>query len=90
MTVSMKDCFLLVKVFYKNNDCAPVALQKFSTLRFMKKGVCPMTVQDLLKIIQKFKKTFSLFVQSGRERKRIDSTVVEEVSTAEYRSQAGV
>ncbi|GBM00545.1 hypothetical protein AVEN_77355-1 [Araneus ventricosus] len=33
MTVSLKDCSLLVKLFYKNNDCAPVALQKFPTLK---------------------------------------------------------
>ncbi|GBL94545.1 hypothetical protein AVEN_235631-1 [Araneus ventricosus] len=45
MTVSLKDCALLVKLFYKNNDCAPVALQEFRTLKDMKKGVGPMTVQ---------------------------------------------
>ncbi|GBM61042.1 hypothetical protein AVEN_264371-1 [Araneus ventricosus] len=48
----------------------------------MKKGVGPITVQGLLKMIQKFEKTSSFAVQSGRGRKRIDSTVVEEVATA--------
>ena len=38
MTVSLKYFFLLVKIFYKNNDCAPLALQKFRTLKGVKKG----------------------------------------------------
>ena len=46
----------------------------------MKKEVGPMTVQYLLKMIQKFKKTGSFDVQSGRRRKRIDLTVDEEVA----------
>ena len=82
MTVSLKDCTLLVKIFYKNNHCEPVAIQKFRTLNGMKKSYGPMTVQGLLKVIQKFKKTGSFNEQSGRGRKRIDSTVVEEVATA--------
>ena len=56
MTVSLKDCTLLVKLFYKNDDYAPVALQKFWTLKGMKKGVGLMTVQCLIKIIQEFEK----------------------------------
>ena len=48
----------------------------------MKKGIGPLTMQGLLKIIQKFKKTFSFAKQSGRGRKRIDLTVVEEVASA--------
>ena len=54
MTVSLKVCALLVKLFYKNNDCTPIALQKFRALKRMKKGVGPMTVQGLSKMIQKF------------------------------------
>ena len=50
MTVSLKDCVLLVKLFYKNKDCAPVALQKFRILKGMKIGVGP-TVQSQLKMI---------------------------------------
>ena len=67
------------KAFFKNNDCTSEALQKFRTLKGMKKYFASMTVQGLLKTIQKFEKTGSFDVQSGRERKRIDSTVVEEV-----------
>ncbi|GBL98473.1 hypothetical protein AVEN_257882-1 [Araneus ventricosus] len=55
----------------------------------MKKGVGPMTVQGLLKMIQKFEKTGSFSVQSGRGRKRIDSTVVEEVATAVQEVSSG-
>ncbi|GBN95310.1 hypothetical protein AVEN_75324-1 [Araneus ventricosus] len=90
MTVSLQDGALLVKLFYKNNDCAPAALQKFRTLNGMKKGVGPMTVQGLLKMIQKFEKTCSFTVQSGRGRKRIDSTVVEEVAIAVQEESNGV
>ncbi|GBM66464.1 hypothetical protein AVEN_146292-1 [Araneus ventricosus] len=89
MTVSLKDCALLIKLFHKNNDCAPVALQKFRTLKGMKKGVGPMTVQGLLKMIQKFEKTGSFAVRPGRGRKRIDSTVVEEVATAVQEESSG-
>ena len=48
----------------------------------MKKGFDLMTVQSLLKMIQKFEKESSFVVQSGRGRKIIHSTVVEEVVTA--------
>ena len=82
LTVSLKDCVLLVMLFYKNHDHAPVALQKFRTLKGLKKGVGPTTVQVLSKMIQKLEKTGSFDVQSGRGRKRIDSTVVEEETTA--------
>ena len=44
MIVSLKDCNLLVKLFYRNNDYALVALQKFRKLKGMKKGVGPMIV----------------------------------------------
>ena len=87
MTVSLKDCSLLVKLFY--SDCAPVDLQKFRTLKGMEKGVGLMIVQGLLKIIQKCEKTGSFDVQCGRERKRIDLTVVEEVAKAVQEESSG-
>ena len=55
----------------------------------MKKGVGPMTVQCLLKIIQKFEKTGSFDVQSSKGRKRIDSTVVEKLTTAVQEESSG-
>ena len=70
MTISLKDCTLLVKLFHKNKDCAPVALQKFQIVKNMKKGIGTMTVQVLLKMIQKFEKTGSFDVQSGRGKKK--------------------
>ena len=48
-----------------------------------------MTVKVLLKMIQKFENAGSFDVQSGRERKRIDSTVVEEVHTAVQEESSG-
>ena len=71
MTVSLKDCAPLVKLFYKNNDCTPVALQVFLTTKGMKKGVGHITVQGLLKMSQKFEKTGSPDVQSGKGRMKI-------------------
>ena len=48
-----------------------------------------MTVQGLLKMIQKSKKTCFYDVQSGRGTKRIDSMVVEEVVTAVLEESSG-
>ena len=57
----------------------------------MKKGVGTITMQDQLKIIQKFKKIGSFVAQYDRGRKRIDLTVVEDVATAvKEKSRAGV
>ena len=48
-----------------------------------------MTVQGLLKMIQKFRKTGSFDVQSGTGMKRIDSTVVEDVAIAVQDESSG-
>ena len=48
-----------------------------------------MTVQGLLKMIQKFEKTRSFDVKFGRGRKKIDSKVVEEVPTAVKEESSG-
>ena len=76
ITVSLKNCALLVKLFYKNNDYAPVSLHKFQKLKGMKKG-SPMTVQGLVKMIKKFEMTGFFDMQSGRGKKRIDLTITE-------------
>ena len=59
--LSLKDCALLVKLFYKNNDCASINSAEVPdlVLKGTKKGVGPMIVQGLLKIIQKFEKSGS-------------------------------
>ena len=59
-TILMKHHTLFVKLFYKNNDCTPEALKKIRTLWGIKRGVDPMTVINLYKIIQKFEKTVPL------------------------------
>ena len=38
MTVFLKDSAVLVKLIYKNNDCAPIVLSKFRTIKGMEKG----------------------------------------------------
>ncbi|PRD30615.1 UNVERIFIED_CONTAM: hypothetical protein NCL1_25885 [Trichonephila clavipes] len=81
LTVSLNDRALLVKLFYKNNNCAPIALEKFPTLKGMKKSTGPMIAFGLEKVIQKFENTGSFHLQSDRGRKRVNSTVVEEVAT---------
>ena len=66
-----------------------IALQKFLTLKAMKKHVGNMIAQGLLKILQKFEKTCSFDIQSGRGRKRIGSTVFEEMATALQEESSG-
>ena len=82
MTFSLKSCSLLLKRFYKNNDCASVALQKFLTLKCIKKKRSSDDCTGSVKMIQEFEKTGSFDVQSVRGRKRIDSMVIEKVATA--------
>ena len=89
MTISLKDCTLLIKLFYKNNECAQVALQKFWTLKGKKKGLGLRTVKSPLEMFRKFEETGSYDVQSDREKKRIDSMVVEEVATAVQEEPSG-
>ena len=79
MTVLMKVNALLVKLFYKH-FFAPIALQKFRTLKDMKKGVGLMITMGLVKMIQEFEKSGSFDEQSFR--KRIDLTSIDEVATA--------
>ena len=71
MTVPLKDSALLAKLFYKKMTVHQ-ELCRSSRLKSLKKGFDPM----------KYEKTCSFYVQSGRGRKRVDSMVVEEVTTA--------
>ena len=56
MGVSLQHRALLVKLYYKNDDCARVVLQKFRTLKGIKEGVGPMSVMGLKQIMQNFEK----------------------------------
>ncbi|GBM86589.1 hypothetical protein AVEN_165890-1 [Araneus ventricosus] len=82
MTLSLKDRALLVKFFYKNNDCAAIALKKFRTLKGLRSGSGSMTAFGLKKMIDKFEESGSFDVKCGRGRKEIASTSVEDVATA--------
>ncbi|GIX68431.1 uncharacterized protein CEXT_177211 [Caerostris extrusa] len=74
----MKDHSLLVKFFYKNDDCVLAALKKFRSLRGMKKCCDPMSAKGLQKMIKKFEETGSFAVKSGRGRKSVALTSVED------------
>ncbi|GBN78066.1 hypothetical protein AVEN_257070-1 [Araneus ventricosus] len=82
MTLSFKDRALIVKYFYKNGDCAAIALKKFRTLKGLRSGSGPMTTFGLKKMINKFEESGSFDVKWGRGRKAIASTSVEDVATA--------
>ncbi|GBN77567.1 hypothetical protein AVEN_49277-1 [Araneus ventricosus] len=82
MTLSLKDKALVVKLFYKNGDCAVIAFKKFRTLKGLRSDSGPMTAFDLKKRIDKFEKSHSFDVKSDRWRKAIASTSVEDVATA--------
>ncbi|GBL75286.1 hypothetical protein AVEN_194509-1 [Araneus ventricosus] len=81
MTLSLKDRALLVKLFYKNGDCAAIALKKFRTLKGFRSSSGPMTAFGLKKMIDKFEELGSDDVKCGRGRKAIASTSVEDVAT---------
>ena len=68
----MKNCALLLKLFYMNNDCVPIELRP---QKHMKKSVGLMSIVGMEKIIQNFKKG-----SFGRGSKRIYSTSVEEMA----------
>ncbi|GFY09439.1 hypothetical protein TNCV_4321181 [Trichonephila clavipes] len=69
MSLRLPDQALLVKLFYQNNSSAIVALQKFRTLKGMRKG--PLPAINLRFMVTKFEETGSLNVRSGRGRKRV-------------------
>ncbi|GBM91896.1 hypothetical protein AVEN_112923-1 [Araneus ventricosus] len=82
MTLSFKDRVLLVKLFYKNDDCAAIALKKLRTLKDLRSGSDPMTAFGLKKMNDKFGESGSFDAKCGRGRKVIASTSVEDVATA--------
>ena len=69
MGASLQERTLLVNLYYKNDNCARVVLQKFRTLKGIKKGVGPASVMVLKQMMQNFGTTGSFDVQPGRERK---------------------
>ncbi|GBM96285.1 hypothetical protein AVEN_142047-1 [Araneus ventricosus] len=89
INLSLKDRALLVKLFYKNGDCAPAALKKFRTLNGSRSVSSPMTALGLKKMIDKFEESGSFGVKCGRRRKAIGSTSVEDVATALQEESSG-
>ncbi|GBM86985.1 hypothetical protein AVEN_42328-1 [Araneus ventricosus] len=81
MTLSLKYRVLLRKLFYKNGDCAAIALKKFRTLKGLRSGCGPMTAFGL-KMNDKFEESGSFDVKCGRGRKAIASTSLEDVAIA--------
>ncbi|GBO39634.1 hypothetical protein AVEN_166917-1 [Araneus ventricosus] len=82
MTIPLFYRSLLVKLFYKNVDCAAIALKKFRTLKDLRSGSGPMTAFDLKKITDKFEESGSFDVKCGTGRKAIASMSMEGVATA--------
>ncbi|GBM31025.1 hypothetical protein AVEN_108929-1 [Araneus ventricosus] len=81
MTLSLKDRALLARLFYKNGDCAAIALKKFRTLKGLRSGSGPMTAFGLKKMTDKFEESGSFDVKCGKGRKASASASVEDVAT---------
>ncbi|GBO15596.1 hypothetical protein AVEN_176588-1 [Araneus ventricosus] len=77
MTLALKDRALLVKLFYKNGDCAAIALKKFRTLKGLRSGPGPMTAFGLEKIIDNFEESGSFDVKCGRGSARVISRTLD-------------
>ncbi|GBL74467.1 hypothetical protein AVEN_235412-1 [Araneus ventricosus] len=82
MSLSLKYPAMLMKLFYKNGDCAAIVLKKFRTLQGLRSGSGPMTAFGLKKRIDKFEESGSFDVKCGRGRKAIAAMSVEDVATA--------
>ena len=84
MSLTIKDRALLVKLFYKIDDCMPAALKKFRSLKGIEKGCGPISAKGLKNMIHKFEDTGSFQGKPGRGRKSTASTsvMVESVATA--------
>lgn len=81
VSLSVKDHALLMKLFYKNGNCALAALRKFRSLKGTKKGCVPILAVALKNMIQKFEEKDSFEVKSRRRQKSIISSSIEYVAT---------
>ncbi|GFV60772.1 uncharacterized protein TNCV_1780761 [Trichonephila clavipes] len=78
MSLRLPDRALLVKLFCQNDNTAIVALRKFRTLKWMRKG--ELTAINLRLMVTKFEETGSLNVRSGRGRKSVSAEAIEKVA----------
>ncbi|GFV14473.1 DUF4817 domain-containing protein [Trichonephila clavipes] len=58
--LSAPDKALLVKLFYMNEESAPIALRKFRIQKIVKSGNGPLTPAGLLKLVKRFEETGNL------------------------------
>ncbi|GFU18321.1 hypothetical protein NPIL_496151 [Nephila pilipes] len=88
--LSGKDKALLVKLFYMNEESATVALRKFRLQKNVQTGKRPLTVADLIKLVQQFEETGSLEdrVRSGRRSLRQTLSVLEAASESSVGSNS--
>ena len=63
MTLSTKECALLVKIFYQNGSNYSVTLKEFWHMKCLRRG--PMSVDGLKNMIYKFEETGKLGVIPG-------------------------
>ncbi|GFS42523.1 hypothetical protein NPIL_625901 [Nephila pilipes] len=91
--LSGKDKALMMKLFNMNEESATVARRKFRLHKNVKTGKGPLTVADLIKLLQPFEETGSLEdrVRSGRVilRQIRSARVAGEMETFALESAAG-
>ncbi|GFU93744.1 DUF4817 domain-containing protein [Trichonephila clavipes] len=78
----------LVKMYYCNFENAAAVVREFRRLKKQRCG--PMLERTLKNMKAKFEKTGQLGILLGRRRKRVNTTVVEDIATAvvEARSES--
>ncbi|GFX00672.1 uncharacterized protein TNCV_2236791 [Trichonephila clavipes] len=89
MSLCLPDRALLVKLFYQNDNSAIVALQKFRTLKGLRKG--PLTTKNLRLMVTIFEETESSNVLSGRGKTPVSAEAIEKVALqVEYDKSSNV
>ncbi|GFT90137.1 DUF4817 domain-containing protein [Nephila pilipes] len=81
--LSRKGKALLVKLFYMNGESAIVVLRKFRLQKNVQTGKKPLSVADLIKLVERFEETGSLEdrVRSGRPSLRQTLSVLETLAS---------
>ena len=79
MTLSLQERALLVKLLNQNGESTTEALQKFRSLKWLRK--CPSTSQGLVNMIKKFEGTEILVIQPRSEQKCSAAQAVDDVAT---------
>ncbi|GFX61575.1 chimeric ERCC6-PGBD3 protein [Trichonephila clavipes] len=77
---------LLVKLYYCNSENAATAVRQFHCLKKQRHGL--MSVRALKDVMVKFEKTGQLGVLPGRGRKRVNTTIVEDIVTVEVEASS--